>query len=930
MTVAASSVSFVSGSELKVVVPAESAGAVDVRVWNPAGYSSAVSADVYAFGAPSVSKVAPAAGPTAGGNTVTVSGSGFVSGSEVKFGSVTVAASSVSFVSGSELKVVVPAESAGGVDVRVWNPAGYSSAVSADVYAFGAPSVTKVDPAAGPTAGGNTVVVSGSGFVPGSTVKFGSVTLAASSVSFVSGSELKAVVPAGSAGTVDVRVWNPAGYSPAVSADVYAFGAPSVTKVNPVTGLPAGGNTVTVSGSGFVSGSTVKFGSVAASSVSFVSGSELKAVAPAESAGTVDVRVWNPAGYSPAASADRYVFAAPLTISSFTPTTAPTGTDVTVTGSGFVAGTSAKLVAVAAGNGVLAASATVLSSTQLRVVVPDGAVPARIEVTTPAGSATSSQTFTPSLSITGATPETGLAGTVVTINGVGFNTGSAVKFHGVAASKVKYVSSTQLQATVPSGATTGPVSVTNAAAPVGTVDSAFSFTPNGQIITFTSAAPAGATVGGASYTVTATGGPSGNPVIFAIASPSSSVCSLSGATVTFIAIGTCTVDANQAGNATYSAATQVQQSFSVGHLYWYAGNNIERSDLSGASLNHSLIAAADPQNREMALDASHIYWISPGQGIGRANLDGSDVNQGFIATSASLEGVAVAGSYIYWSVQGGSGDASIARANMDGSGVDQTFITGLSDAGPLVVAGPYIYWTNTDSNSIGRANLDGSDVIASFVSTGSNPTGLAVEGPYLYWTDEGPGTIGRANVDGSDANQDFITGANLPTQVAVDGADIYWTGSNEPGSIGRANLDGTDVNESFVAAQDHPSGIVLGGPGAQAIKFTSTAPTGATVGGASYTVTATGGLTGNPVSFTIDSASSSVCAIAGATVTFTAPGTCTIDANQAGNTNYDAASEAQQTFSVSAAQAKARARPPRRPSPASRMSGSADGHGLGR
>ena len=108
------------------------------------------------------------------------------------------------------------------------------------------------------------------------------------------------------------------------------------------------------------------------------------------------------------------------------------------------------------------------------------------------------------------------------------------------------------------------------------------------MITFTSAAPAGAIVGGASYKVTATGGRSGNPVTFTIGSPTTSVCSISGATVTFTAVGTCAVDANQAGNATYAAAAQVQQSFSVGHLYWYAGQNIERSDLGGGSIESEL------------------------------------------------------------------------------------------------------------------------------------------------------------------------------------------------------------------------------------------------------------------------------------------------------------------------------------------------------
>ena len=84
-----------------------------------------------------------------------------------------------------------------------------------------------------------------------------------------------------------------------------------------------------------------------------------------------------------------------------------------------------------------------------------------------------------------------------------------------------------------------------------------------QNITFTSAAPTDATVGGAPYNVTATGGASGNPVIFTIDGTSTSVCTISGSTVSFIGAGTCIIDANQEGNSNYSAAPQVQQSFAV-------------------------------------------------------------------------------------------------------------------------------------------------------------------------------------------------------------------------------------------------------------------------------------------------------------------------------------------------------------------------------
>ncbi|MDE1884853.1 MAG: hypothetical protein KGH92_02965, partial [Xanthomonadaceae bacterium] len=87
-----------------------------------------------------------------------------------------------------------------------------------------------------------------------------------------------------------------------------------------------------------------------------------------------------------------------------------------------------------------------------------------------------------------------------------------------------------------------------------------------QTITFTSTAPAPAVLGGPSYTGTATAS-STLPVTLNVDAGSVSVCSLndtvSGSTVTFISTGTCTIDANQAGDANYNAAPQAQQSFAV-------------------------------------------------------------------------------------------------------------------------------------------------------------------------------------------------------------------------------------------------------------------------------------------------------------------------------------------------------------------------------
>ena len=87
--------------------------------------------------------------------------------------------------------------------------------------------------------------------------------------------------------------------------------------------------------------------------------------------------------------------------------------------------------------------------------------------------------------------------------------------------------------------------------------------PPDQTITFTSTAPSAAVVGGATYTPIATA-TSLLPVTFTIDATASSVCSISGGVVSFIGVGSCVIDANQAGNATYNAAPQVQQIFAVG------------------------------------------------------------------------------------------------------------------------------------------------------------------------------------------------------------------------------------------------------------------------------------------------------------------------------------------------------------------------------
>ena len=233
---------------------------------------------------PTVTDVNPAAGPAAGGNSVVITGTGFVglSGAgAVKFGSVN--ATSYVVNSLTQITALAPAGTAGTtVDVRVTTPAGTSSTVgTGNDYAYGVPTVTSLTPAAGATAGGNSVVITGTGFTGVTAVEFG--TIDATSYVVDSPTQITAVAPAGTAGTkVDVTVTTPAGTSPTSgSGDDYTYGAPTITALDPTAGTTAGGTPVTITGTSFVAGTTVAFGTAnPATSVVVVDATTITCLSP--------------------------------------------------------------------------------------------------------------------------------------------------------------------------------------------------------------------------------------------------------------------------------------------------------------------------------------------------------------------------------------------------------------------------------------------------------------------------------------------------------------------------------------------------------------------------------------------------------------------------------------------------------------------------
>ena len=156
-------------------------------------------------------------------------------------------------------------------------------------------------------------------------------------------------------------------------------------------------------------------------------------------------------------------------LTGFTPTSGITGSTIVVQGSALDS-TTGVLV------GKLPAAFTVVSPSELEVVVPNGEKKGNVTVTTAHGSAAARVKFVSTLAVTGFSPKSAIAGTLVTIKGVGFAPGATVSFGGVPAANVTYYSPKKLRAAIPPGAGDGPVTVTNTS-PAGTVASAETFTP---------------------------------------------------------------------------------------------------------------------------------------------------------------------------------------------------------------------------------------------------------------------------------------------------------------------------------------------------------------------------------------------------------------------------------------------------------------------
>ncbi|MFZ4859985.1 MAG: MBG domain-containing protein, partial [Desulfuromonadaceae bacterium] len=389
-----------------------------------------------------------------------------------------------------------------------------------------------------------------------------------------------------------------------------------------------------------------------------------------------------------------------------------------------------------------------------------------------------------------------------------------------------------------------------------------------------------------SGTVSATGGGSTSPVVLTSTTPT--VCSISGSTVTGITAGSCIIAANQAADSNYTAAAQATQNITIGQ----------------ATASVTLL------NLSQSYDgtAKRITPVTTPSGLTvDVTYDGSVTvpsNAGTYAVVATVNDSNYTGT--------ASGNLVIAKADQTISfaGTSLTKTYGAADFGPGAIAptGLSLSYTS-DNNAVvtiagkGLVHIVGAGTATITATQAGDANYNSASATQVLTVEKAPLTVIANNASrpfgvvepAFTANYSgFVNGEN--SQV-VSGTPTFTTSAtinSPPGSyrITPVTTALTAANYSFTTSD----GTLAVGIASQNIVFNPLAV--AEYGDAPFTVTASGGASGNPVVFS--SSDTRVATVSGSTVTIVGAGEAVITASQAGNDGYASAS-AEQTLTVNRA-----------------------------
>ena len=276
-----------SETSLSCVTPSNSSGAKALLVTNGDGQIGTLTAAYTYYNglSPVITSITPVAGVYTGGTIVTITGTNFLPGATVTIGGTV--CDIVGVASGTPVTCMTRAAPLPGAKSLVLsNPDGRTGTYNYFNFTGLSPTFTAVSPAQVPAAGGTTIQITGSNFYPGISVLISGT--ACTSLTLVSTGLMNCVVPALGVGlkTIQIIGHDFTNLTSATTLTYVSGPAPTVTVLAPNTGPLAGGNTITIFGSGFVTGTIATINAAPCTSTVFVSSTQLTCIVPAGNAAT--------------------------------------------------------------------------------------------------------------------------------------------------------------------------------------------------------------------------------------------------------------------------------------------------------------------------------------------------------------------------------------------------------------------------------------------------------------------------------------------------------------------------------------------------------------------------------------------------------------------------------------------------------------------
>jgi hypothetical protein len=394
-------------------------------------------------------------------------------------------------------------------------------------------------------------------------------------------------------------------------------------------------------------------------------------------------------------------------------------------------------------------------------------------------------------------------------------------------------------------------------------------------------------------------------------SSTTGVCTItSGGALSFVSVGQCTINADQAGNGSFAAAPQVSRTFTVNQasqtITGFApaspvvfGASPATLSASGGASGSPIVFATTSANTICTVTGNTVTFT----GVGICNLTANQAAGGSYsaapqvtasvtinAAGQAITGFAPASPVVF--------GASPATLSASGGASSSPIVFATTSANTIcTVTGNTVTFTgvgicNLTANQAAGGSYSAAPQVTASVTinaAGQAITGFAPASPVVFGAS--PATLSASG--GASGSPIVFATTSANTICTVTGNTVTFTG------VGICNLTANQAaGGSYSAAPQVTASVTINAAG-QAI--TGFAPASPVVFGASpATLSASGGASGSPIVFATTSANT-ICTVTGNTVTFTGVGICNLTANQAAGGSYSAAPQVTASVTINAA-----------------------------